>query len=157
VRLTTGKLVALATYVVLAIVSATLIALAVGVLTARSSGIDSSAWFTDEGLLETAKGTGELVLAALGWGALGAILGLVLRSPTTAIAAGLAYALPVENLLAAAWNGGEQWLPGQLLEAVARGGTHDAPLERALLLTALGAIAGPTIATASFARRDVTV
>lgn len=157
VQLIVGKLAALATYLAAAVFAACLVSVAIGTLTARLSGVGTSFWFTAEGVAQTAEGIGQLVLSALGWGALGAVLGLTLRSPTTAIAAGLAYALPLENLLAAAWKDGEQWLPGELLDALAEGGTDNTSLARAFLFTALYATAGLTAAVAIFARRDVTV
>jgi len=72
-----------------------------------------------------ALGTGfaNLLLATLGWGLLGALLALLLRSPAPAVGVGLAYAIPFEELVTAAWSSGERWLPGQLLGVLADGGT----------------------------------
>jgi hypothetical protein len=69
-------------------------------------------------------------------------LGVTLRSPTIAIASGLAYVLPVENLLTAAWSSGREWLPGQLLSALADGGTSSVSGgHAAILLSAYMALA----------------
>ena len=152
-----GKLLALATFDIATLVAAALVALAAGALAARLAGLDSSAWFSGAGLAETGKGVGELLLSSLGWGLLGALLGLLLRSPAFAIAAGLAYALPLENLFVKVWSSGDRWLPGQLLDALASGGTASAPFNRAALLIGVYAIAGLTAAAVTFSRRDVTV
>jgi ABC-2 type transport system permease protein len=156
-HLLSGKLLALMTYASAAVGAAVLVALAVATLAAQASGIDSSAWFGTEGLAETAGAGGRLVLATLGWGLLGAVLGLLLRSPTSAVAAGLAYALPVENLLASVWSGGERWLPGSLLETLAEGGSDETSFARAIALLAVYAGSALVLAAVTFERRDVTV
>lgn len=156
-RLMAGKLVALATFDLAAILAAALVSLAAATLAAHLAGVDSSTWFTGTGVGETAKGVGELFVSSLGWGLLGALLGLLLRSPAFAIAAGLAYALPLENLLLRVWSGGDRWLPGQLLNALASGGTTSASFTRAVLLITVYATAGLIAAAATFTRRDVTV
>jgi ABC-2 type transport system permease protein len=155
-RLVAGKLLALASFAAAAIAAATLVALVGATISAASSGIDSSGWFTGTGLTETVKAAGELIAASLGFGVLGAALGLVLRAPTSAIGSGLAYVLPVESLLAAAWGGADRWLPGQLLEALAEGGNGSVSFARAALLLCAYTSVALVAATASFVRRDVT-
>lgn len=156
-RLMAGKLLALSTFSGAALVVAIGVALAVGLATAQARGLDTSAWLTGAGLRETLAAGGRLLLAALGWGVLGALLGLVLRSPASAIAGGVAYALPLEKLLTAAWSSGAGWLPGQLLQAVAEGGTSSVSLARAALLFAAYATLGLAAAAVALTRRDVTV
>jgi hypothetical protein len=137
-----SALIALATFDIATVAAAALVALAAAALTARLAGLDSSAWFTGTGLAKTATGAGELLASSLGWGLLGALLGLLLRSPAFAIAAGLAYALPLENLFVKVWSSGDQWLPGQLLDALASGGSTSTSFGRAALLVTIYAIAG---------------
>ncbi len=156
-RLMTGKLLALSMFSAAALVVAMVFALAVGLAAAQARGLDTSAWFTGVGLRETLAAGGRLLLAALGWGVLGALLGLVLRSPAAAIAVGVAYALPLENLLIAAWRSGANWLPGQLLQAIAEGGTDSVPFARAVLLFATYATLGLAAAAVALTRQDVTV
>jgi hypothetical protein len=82
-------------------------------------------------------------------------LGVTLRSPTLAIASGLAYVLPVENLLTSAWSSGQQWLPGQLLSALAEGGSSTVSGARAAALLS-GYIALAVVGSAFLIRaRDV--
>lgn len=156
-RLLSGKLLALAAYTSVAVGGAAVIALAIAMGVAQANGIDSSAWLSGHGLVETAETTGRLILAAIGWGLLGAVLGLLLRSSTTAVAAGLAYALPLENLLTSVWSVGAEWLPGQLLESLAEGGAADVSLTRAAMLLAIYAVGALALAAIVFQRRDITV
>jgi ABC-2 type transport system permease protein len=157
IRLMAGKLVALATFATAAVALAVAGALAVAVVSAQVRGLDIGDWFSAEGLDSLLRTSGELLLTSLGWGLIGALFGLVLRSPTTAIAAGLAYALPAEALLSAAWDEGARWLPGQLLQAIAEGGTSGVSLSRALVVFAIYAAIGLTAAGVELQRRDVTV
>jgi hypothetical protein len=155
-RLLAGKLLATASFVTIAVVVALGTAAAIGFVLAAGRGIDTGAWTTATGLQALASGAGDLVLATLGWGVLGAALGIVLRSPAPAVGVGVAYALPLEAILTAAWDQGARWLPGQLLWALATGGTADVTYARAAALLAVYlAIALATAATL-FARRDVT-
>lgn len=118
-----GKLAATLLVLASAVIVGVLIASIAGVVAADARSSSTSAWFGASGVSALLKATAELAGASLGWATLGAALGVTLRSPTIAIASGLAYVLPVENLLTAAWSSGREWLPGQLLSALADGGT----------------------------------
>lgn len=156
-RLFGGKLLALLAYTSVAVIGAAVVAFAGAILVARANGIDSAQWLSGDGFLHSAQAGGRLVLAAGGWGLLGAVLGLMLRSSTTAVAVGLAYALPFETLLRSVWSAGEKWLPGQLLESVAEGDTAAVSLTRAAMLLTIYAVAALTIAAVSLQRRDIAV
>jgi ABC-2 type transport system permease protein len=156
VRLIAGKLLALASFAAIVVTAASIVAVPAAIVSAAAVDIESSAWLSAEGVSDSAAAVALLLGATLGWGLLGAFLGLLLRSPTTAIAAGLAYALPVENLLNAAWDDVAGWLPGQLLNALAAGGNDEASLGRAALLLTAYATAALAVTTVSFSRRDVT-
>lgn len=71
-----------------------------------------------------------------------------------AIALGVAWVLPAEGIITAIWSEGNRWLPGQLLSALAHGGTSSTSYSRALLLVMLYAavIAAGTLLL--FRRRD---
>jgi ABC-2 type transport system permease protein len=154
-RLLAGKLLALGSLVAAGALLACGAALASALLLLPAHGISASAWFTSAGVSSLLATAGNLVLATLAWGALGAALALVLRSTPAAIAIGLAYVLVAENLLAAAWSGGDQWLPGQLLYALAKGGTTSVAYARALLLVGLYVAVAVGAAAILFRRRDV--
>lgn len=128
-----GKLLAMGTFVSIAVVLAVAAGMVTALLLLPRYGISSSEWFTADGWTSLFKTTGNLVVATLAWGLLGAIIALLLRSTTGAIAIGLAYVLVVENLVTAAWSGGKQWLPGQILSAIAHGGNSSITYESAIV------------------------
>jgi hypothetical protein len=117
--------------------------------------VDASAWVSAEGLTANLQAVGEVVLATIGYGLVGAILGLLCRSVAVSIAVGVAWLLPVESILGAAASGTKQWLPGQALAAIANGGNATIGLGAACaLIAAYLAVAG-TATLRAFIQRDV--
>jgi len=150
-----GKVLALAAFLAAAVLLAYLVSVPVGAAMAPDHGVSTDAWFTAAGWRALASGAGNATIAALGFGLLGAVLGLVIRAPAPALGAGVAYLLPLENLLSAAWRSGNRWLPGQLLQALASGGGDGVSYERATILLALYSLASLAIMFGLFLRRDV--
>jgi ABC-2 type transport system permease protein len=156
VRLLAGKLSALwiATTAALALASAVCVAAAA--ITASRKGIDTSLWWTSSGFSHTAVAVANLAAATLGWGLLGAVLGIAFRSPAAAVGIGVAYALPLESILGAIANGAGRWLPGKLLAALASGGNSTASYAASAVTLALYATLAAVGTMMLFARRDVT-
>jgi ABC-2 type transport system permease protein len=155
VRLLAGKLLALASFTALAVVVAGIAAVATALLVAPTQDVSTAAWFTSAGWTALAGGLGNLLVATFGWGLVGALLALVLRAPAAAVGVGLAWALPGELLVTAAWSDGARWLPGQLLDTLAQGGTAAVTYGWAGLLLALYGVVAVVAGTTLFARRDV--
>ena len=90
-------------------------------------------------------------LAMLAWAHM-----ILSEYPTAiAIAGGLVYALVVENLLNATISGSNRWLPGQLIDAIARGGTSTVSYTSALLLVGAYLVVALGVAGTLFRKRDV--
>ena len=155
-RLLAGMTVGVLTFVAAITVVALVLASAVAVAIASAKGIDTSVWFGPAGLASLGRTTANLLLATLGFGLMGAVLGVVLRSPVAAIGVGVAYALPVEAILSATVGGVDRLLPGQLLQDVAAGGAHSAPYAADVLTLAVYGTIAVVVAGVLFARRDVT-
>lgn len=154
-RLLAGKGLALATFIAIAAVLADGAALVAAALLAPGHGVNTTAWFSSAGTQSLLSNGGNMVLSTLAFGAMGAVLALVLRSTAASIAAGLAYALVAERLLVSVWPEGQTWLPGQVIDAVARGGTFAITYSSALLLLGLYLVIALAIAGALFRRRDI--
>jgi hypothetical protein len=150
-----GKLLALASFIALGVALAYGAAFVTALILVPTHGISTAAWFTSDGILALLKGAGNLLLATLVWGALGAILALVLRSTASALSIGLVYILVVEQVILLAWSDGAKWLPGQLISAIAQGGTSVIPYGNALLLVGTFIVAALVAAGALFRQRDV--
>ena len=155
VRLMAGKLAALWSLVALGTVVAAAAGIAAAFATAPIEGISTGAWLSMDGVVAVVEGTGNLLLATVGYAALGAVLGMVFRSAAVAIGVAVAWLLPVENLLAATVDSVSDWLPGQLFGDLASGGA-EVGYTTAIVGTLAFAAVGIATATALFARRDVT-
>ena len=156
VRLLLGKFLALALAIAGTVVVATIFSTVAGILTANDRGINIHAWATGSGIVDLLVAMGEIIFATIGWGALGAILAVLLRSSVVAIVIGLVYALAVESILVSLDKGLNSWLPGRLLTAIAAGGNSSAPLFRASLTICIYALIAITAVTVLFAKRDVS-
>jgi ABC-2 type transport system permease protein len=153
-KLLCGKYLALALFVLIAIILAIAVAIVVAFAVGPGKGVHTSAWTSSTGVSDTLHAVLRIYLAALGYGVLGTALAVVLRSPAVAITVGVAYALPGEAIIDAIWDNGDRWLPGQLLSAVAHGGTDSTSYSRALLIVALYALVAAAGTLVLFARRD---
>jgi ABC-2 type transport system permease protein len=148
-----GSVLAVLSLVALAALLACAAAVAAAYAAAPDRGIDTGAWSP----VEVAAAAGNTALAMAGFALLGVALGVGLRSPAAAIGVGVAYVLPVEQiLLSGAVDGAERWLPGQLLDALADGGTEMVGYDRAAAILALYLTATAIACALLFKRRDVT-
>jgi ABC-type transport system involved in multi-copper enzyme maturation permease subunit len=155
VHLLSGKFLALALFFAVAVVLAIGVAAAVAFALAPSKGIDTSAWTSATGLNDLGQSILHVYLASIGYGILGTALAIILRSPPLAIALGVAYALPGEAIIDTLWDNGDRWLPGQLLSALAHGGTSSASYAHALVTLTIYTTIAATATLLLFRRRDV--
>lgn len=154
-QLLTGKLLALGSFVTVAVVVSCCAGLAASLLLVPSYGISTSAWFASAGIQSLLSTAGNLLLATLAWGAFGAVLAIVFRSAAAAISVGLGYLLVGETLLTTVWSGANQWLPRALLVSLAQGGTVEVAYVRALVLIGLYVVIALGVAATLFRQRDV--
>jgi ABC-2 type transport system permease protein len=154
IKLLSGKFLALALFVLLVVVLAIVVAIVVAFALGPGKGVHTSAWTSSTGVSDTLHAVLRIYLAAIGYGVLGTALAVILRSPAVAITLGVAYSLPGEAIINAIWGNGDRWLPGQLLSAVAHGGTGSTSYSRALLLVVLYAAVVAAGTLVLFQRRD---
>jgi ABC-2 type transport system permease protein len=155
VRLLCGKFLALATFIGIAVVLEIVVSCAVAFLLAPGRGISTSAWSSSTGVNDLLQATLHVFLASVGYGLLGAAVGVLLRSPGVAIGAAVAYVIPVEAIIVGAiWSNGDRWLPGQLLSALAHGGTTDSSYHHTLITLAVYMVVVALGTMAVFRRRD---
>lgn len=155
-RLLGGKFLALIAVTAAAMVAALLLSAAAAIPLAHSRGIATTSWFTTAGLGHLASNYANALLAVVFFGTAGFALGVLLRSTILALGIGLAWLLPLENIIQNSWARAEHWLPGLLFGAVGRGGTNIISYQAALALAVAYAAIALTAASASFLRRDVT-
>jgi ABC-2 type transport system permease protein len=155
IRLVVGKLAALCTLTLAIVAVAAVFGIAAAAL--RPADVDASAWISADGLLANLRAVGEVALATIGYGLVGAILGVLCRSVAVSIAVGVAWLLPVESILGAAVSDTKQWLPGQALTAIAGGGNATIGLGAACALVAAYLAVAGAVTLRAFVQRDVAV
>ncbi len=151
-----GKCLAVLTFLIGAVVAATMVAICAAFVMAHLRGISTDAWTSGVGMTDLGTLLGDLTVSACGFAIIGMIAGVLLRSSVIAIAAGLAVLLPVETILTDAIPGTARWLPAQLLEAIAQGGSSAAPFAAALATVSAYLVGAVLLALFVFVRQDVT-
>lgn len=154
--LLTGKYLGVITFIVAAVVAASLIAGGVAVIMAHVRHVPVGAWFSGTGVKDLTEALGELLLAVVGFATLGMAVGLFLRSAVFAVIVGLAYLIAIENIVGRVLPSLNRWLPGQLLLGVGQGGNATTTFPRALLVSAIYLAGVALLAANTFRRRDVT-
>jgi len=154
-RFLAGKYVALASFMTIAVLVAITVGAAVAFALAPSKGVVTSAWTTSAGLSALWHAVLNVTLACIGYGTLGWALAILTRSPVLAVGVGVAYILPGEAIINATWSSAQNWLPGQLLSALANGGTSTVGYDHASLWLLIYAIVIAVATATLFARRDV--
>jgi ABC-2 type transport system permease protein len=156
-RLLAGKSAALGSFLAVMVTVALVVSVLLSFAFAAAGTVDGSAWLSLAGLHEIGQSELNGVLSALGYGVLGLLTAAVFRAPAAAIAVGVAYALPLEAIVARMSGASTRWLPAQLLDALAAGsdGYSVGYLAAAVRLVVYGAVAVAVITTL-FHRRDVT-
>ena len=122
---------------------------------APGAKVERSLWFTSDGWSQIIHTYINVSISVVGFGILGMILGLLLRSPISSIAIGVLWILIIENLLGAVKSSTLEWLPGSQLNVIAMGGTPQVSYSHGMTLAAIYIGVGALIASILFSRRDV--
>ena len=124
-------------------------------LLAPHAKVSTTAWFTSSGFSLLGRTFVNVLLTTIAFGTFGMILGLLFRSPISAIATGVIWSLILENILSAVVSSTQKWLPGQNFDNIAQGGAINVSYRWSLALSAGYLVAGFTVVAILFKRRDV--
>ena len=140
--------------IVMTLVSA-VISIGVSYALAGGKDVNTTLWFNSDGRIEIAKTLLNVFISILGFGIIGMVLGILLRSPISSISLGVLWLLIVENIVGAVKSSTLEWLPGNQLATVAVGGSETISYTHALSLSGLYVGIALVIATVLFTKRDV--
>ena len=124
IKLLVGKYFSMVTFIAIAIAVSLLATVLVAFSLAGNAGVSTQAWQSSAAYKEALSSYRNVFIAAIGYGTIGMALGIILRSPISAISIGVGWLLVVENIVAAAWKAAINWLPGQLLSEISNGGEN---------------------------------
>ena len=155
-----GKALSMLLFACLVVVETTLLTVVTEYVWASNKHISTTSWtlggFGGDGVSKLFNTFGNVVLATIGFGLIGMLLGLLLRSPISSIAIGISWVMIVEAIVGAVWESTQKYLPGQLLSAVGNGGSPTVTYKWALTTSLLILIGIGAIAALLFKKRDVS-
>jgi ABC-type transport system involved in multi-copper enzyme maturation permease subunit len=155
-QLLIGKYVSMASFAIVMVILAAAVSMSLAFGLSGKAKVESAAWVTSDALQEMAKTFGNVLLSVIAFGTVGMILGLLLRSPISAISLGVIWLLIVENILIAVKGSLGKWMPGNLMSTIAIGGTDDVSYTHSVTMVAIYLVIGTTIVAILFKRRDVS-
>jgi ABC-type transport system involved in multi-copper enzyme maturation permease subunit len=155
IRLLVGKLTSMKVFAIIMTMVSAVISIGISYMLAGGKDVNTTLWFNSDGRLEIAKTLLNVFISILGFGIIGMVLGILLRSPISSISLGVLWLLIVENIVGAVKSSTLQWLPGNQLGTIAVGGSDTVSYTHALSLSGLYVGIALVIATVLFTRRDV--
>ena len=150
-----GKLIAMKVFALILVLISALVSIAISLLLAERAKVTTDLWFTAEGYQAIGQNLLNVSISVIYFGIVGMVLGLLLRSPISAISIGVLWLLIIENLIGAVKPETLDWMPGNQLATIAQGGTPDVSYSHALTLGTAYVFLGAIVAAILFSRRDV--
>ena len=150
-----GKLAAMKIFTLIMVLLSAIVSISAAVIFAEKKSVSTLLWFTGAGQSAIIHTLINVFISVLGYGIIGMVLGLLLRSPISSISIGVLWLLIVENLLGAVKASTLRWLPGSQLQTIASGGTREISYTHAMTVGGAYVLIGGVIASILFVRRDV--
>ena len=155
-QLLLGKYLSMASFAIVMVILAAVVSMSLAFGLSGKAKVATDAWITSDALQELAKTFGNVLLSVIAFGTIGMILGLLLRSPISAISLGVIWLLIVENILVAVKSSLGTWMPGILISTIAVGGTDDISYTHSITMVAIYLVVSTAIVVTLFKRRDVS-
>jgi ABC-type transport system involved in multi-copper enzyme maturation permease subunit len=155
IKILAGKFLAMSLFAAIMVAFTAVVTIATSYALAGKGGVTTSEWTSSAGLQLLAQSYGNILMSTIGLGAMGMILGLLFRSPITAISIGVLWSLILENILVAAIRSTSNWLPAQNIGNIGEGGTPTLSYSHSILISLLYLGVGSLVVGWLFQRRDV--
>lgn len=154
-KILAGKFIAMKLFALVMVLFAGALSIAISYALAGRAKVDTTAWGTSAAMHILFESALNIFLTTLCFGTFGMILGLLFRSPISAIAVGVLWNLILENILAALINSTAKWLPGINFANLGEGGNPDLTYKHSIAISLSYLIIGGAIAAILFKKRDV--
>jgi len=151
-----GKLGAMKLFAIVMVTLSAILGFTLSYILAGVKDVSTAAWGTSDAKADVLRTFINVLISTIGFGIFGMILGLLFRSPISAISIGVIWNLIVEALLSVFVKSLSNYFPGQLLSVVAQGGTKDISYKYALFTSYGILLSGLAIVAFLFKRRDVS-
>ena len=156
VRLIVGKFVGMLVVLAGVLVVAEVFTFCASLFAAAWKDVPTTSWFSLDAIGHAVVDLGTTFAGLTGWMVFGAVLAIVFRSVPVALAVGIAWSGPFENITVDSWSTGYRVFPGQVLRSVINGGTAELSFGSALLRSGVYVAVAAGIALTLVSRRDIT-
>jgi hypothetical protein len=117
--------------------------------------VSTDLWFTSQGWSAIAHTLINVYISMVFYAVIGITLGILLKSPISAISIALVWILILENLIGAVKPVTLKWMPGNQFSTIAQGGSLDISYSHALTLGSGFVVAALLLSSFIFVKRDV--
>lgn len=155
VRILIGKFAAMKIFALILVAIAATVSISLSYYLSDRAKVSTALWFTSDGYHAIGQTLLNVTISVIYFGIIGMVLGLLLRSPISAISIGVLWILIIENLLGAVKPVLLEWMPGNQFSTIAQGGSTTISYSHALTLGSIYVLVGAVLATVLFSRRDV--
>ena len=150
-----GKYGAMKSFALLLTIVNAVVSIAISLYLSDRANVSTDLWFTSAGWSAIAHTVINVYISIVFYAAIGISLGILLRSPISAISIALVWILILENLIGAVKPETLKWMPGNQLAAIAQGGTPDLSYSHAMILGSSYVLLALVISSLLFSKRDV--
>jgi ABC-type transport system involved in multi-copper enzyme maturation permease subunit len=150
-----GKFLSMALFALATVIVSLIVSISLAFALSGRAKVVTTAWTTSDARTALIHTFINVFISVLAYGAIGMILGLLLRSPITAISIGVAWLLVVESIISVTVKHSAKWMPGQLTQTIATGGDFNATYLHAVTVLGIYLILGILLVSTLFRRRDV--
>jgi len=150
-----GKYAAMKTFALLLTLINALISIGISYYLSDRAKVSTDLWFTSQGWSAIAHTLINVYISMVFYAVIGITLGILLKSPISAISIALVWILILENLIGAVKPVTLKWMPGNQFSTIAQGGSLDISYSHALTLGSGFVVAALLLSSFIFAKRDV--
>ena len=150
-----GKYAAMKSFALLFVIVNAVISIAISIYLSDRAKVSTDLWFTSDGWSAIAHTLVNVYISIVFYAVIGIALGILLRSPISAISIALVWLLILENLIGAVKPVTLDWMPGNQLATIAQGGTPLLSYSHALILGSSYVLLALVVSSYLFTKRDV--
>jgi ABC-2 type transport system permease protein len=154
-KILVGKFISMTIFAIFMVLLAGVITISLSYALAGHAKVNTLAWSSGSAMHLLAQCTLNIFIQTLSYGLFGMILGILFRSPISAIATGVIWSLILETILGAVLSSTAKWLPAANFSNIGEGGTMAVSYQHSLLISVAYLTFGYALVSFLFKRRDV--
>jgi hypothetical protein len=150
-----GKYAAMKSFALLLTIINAIVSIGISLYLSDRAKVSTDLWFTSAGWSAIAHTLVNVYISIVFYAIIGITLGILLRSPISAISIALVWILIIENLIGAVKPVTLDWMPGNQFAVIAQGGTPLISYSHAMILGSSYVLLALLVSSFLFTKRDV--